>query len=50
MIILTFTSGVQMTLARHPGRISLARADETRRRPPYVIDEIFGLHRNQPLI
>lgn len=41
MIILTFTSGVQMTLLGILGEYLWRALDEIRRRPPYVIDEIF---------
>ncbi len=48
MIILTFTSGVQMTLLGILGEYLWRALDEIRRRPPYVIDEIFvSAHRSQ---
>jgi dolichol-phosphate mannosyltransferase len=41
MIILTFTSGLQMTMLGILGEYLWRTLDETRRRPPYVIDELF---------
>jgi len=43
MIILTFTSGIQMTLLGILGEYLWRTLDEIRRRPQYVIDEIFDL-------
>lgn len=41
MIILTFTSGIQMTLLGILGEYLWRALDEIRRRPQYVIDEVF---------
>jgi len=42
MTILTFTSGIQMTMLGILGEYLWRTLDETRRRPPYVIDEIYS--------
>lgn len=41
MIILTFTSGIQMTMLGLLGEYLWRTLDEARRRPPYVIDEVY---------
>ena len=41
MIVLTFTSGLQMTMLGILGEYLWRALDEIRKRPPYVIDEIF---------
>jgi len=41
MIILTFTSGIQMTMLGILGEYLWRTLDETRDRPPYVIDKVF---------
>ena len=41
MIILTFTSGIQMTMLGVLGEYLWRTLDETRSRPHYVVDEIF---------
>lgn len=45
MIILTFTSGIQMTLLGILGEYLWRALDEIRRRPQYVIDEVFDSSR-----
>ena len=42
MILLTLTSGIQMTMLGVLGEYLWRTLDETRRRPHYVIDQIFG--------
>jgi dolichol-phosphate mannosyltransferase len=41
MIVLTFTSGLQMTMLGILGEYLWRALDEIRKRPPYVIDQIF---------
>jgi dolichol-phosphate mannosyltransferase len=41
MIVLTFTAGLQMTLLGILGEYLWRALDETRRRPAYVIDDVF---------
>jgi dolichol-phosphate mannosyltransferase len=41
MIVLTFTSGIQMTMLGVLGVYLWRALDETRSRPHYVIDEVF---------
>lgn len=41
MIVLTFTAGIQMTMLGILGEYLWRTLDETRKRPPYVIDEIY---------
>jgi len=43
MIILTFTSGMQMTMLGILGEYLWRTLDETRNRPPYVIDKVFDI-------
>lgn len=45
MIILTFTSGIQMTLLGILGENLWRALDEIRRRLQYVIDEVFDSSR-----
>ena len=42
MLIMTFTSGIQMTMLGVLGEYLWRTLDEIRRRPPFVIDEIYG--------
>ena len=42
MLILTFTSGIQMTMLGILGEYLWRTLDEVRRRPPFVIDEIYN--------
>jgi polyisoprenyl-phosphate glycosyltransferase len=48
MLVMTFTSGIQMTMLGVLGEYLWRTLDETRRRPFYVIDEVFTLHRKEP--
>lgn len=41
MLVMTFTSGIQMTMLGVLGEYLWRALDEARRRPPYVIDEIY---------
>jgi dolichol-phosphate mannosyltransferase len=41
MILVTFTSGIQMSMLGVLGEYLWRTLDETRRRPPFVIDEIY---------
>ena len=41
VILLAFTAGVQMTMLGVLGEYLWRTLDETRRRPPYVVDEVF---------
>jgi dolichol-phosphate mannosyltransferase len=43
MILLTFTAGLQMVMLGVLGEYLWRTLDETRKRPPYVIDKIFNL-------
>jgi len=42
MILLTLTAGIQMTMLGILGEYLWRALDETRRRPPYVIDHTYG--------
>jgi polyisoprenyl-phosphate glycosyltransferase len=42
MILLAFTAGIQMTMLGVLGEYLWRTLDETRKRPPYVIDTVFG--------
>lgn len=42
MLIMTFTSGIQMTMLGVLGEYLWRTLDEIRRRPPFVIDEIYS--------
>ena len=42
MLVITFTSGIQMTMLGILGEYLWRTLDEVRRRPPYVIDEIYN--------
>ena len=42
MVLLTLTAGIQMTMLGILGEYLWRALDETRRRPPFVIDRIFG--------
>ena len=42
MLVSTFTSGIQMTMLGVLGEYLWRTLDEVRRRPPFVIDEIYG--------
>jgi len=42
MLIMTFTSGIQMTMLGILGEYLWRTLDEVRRRPPFVIDEIYN--------
>ena len=42
MLILTFASGAQMTMLGVLGEYLWRTLDETRRRPQFVVDEVFG--------
>jgi dolichol-phosphate mannosyltransferase len=41
MLVITFTSGIQMTMLGVLGEYLWRTLDEVRRRPPFVIDEIY---------
>lgn len=41
MLVITFTSGIQMTMLGVLGEYLWRTLDEVRRRPPYVIDEVY---------
>jgi len=43
MVILTFTAGLQMTMLGVLGEYLWRTLDESRNRPSYVIDEIYGI-------
>jgi polyisoprenyl-phosphate glycosyltransferase len=45
VILLAFTAGIQMTMLGVLGEYLWRGLDETRRRPPYVIDEVFDSSR-----
>jgi len=45
VVMLAFTAGVQMTMLGVLGEYLWRGLDETRRRPPYVIDEVFDATR-----
>jgi polyisoprenyl-phosphate glycosyltransferase len=42
MLVITFTSGIQMTMLGVLGEYLWRTLDEVRRRPPFVIDEIYN--------
>ena len=42
MLVITFTSGIQMTMLGVLGEYLWRTLDEVRRRPPFVIDEIYS--------
>lgn len=42
MLVITFTAGIQMTMLGILGEYLWRTLDEIRRRPPFVIDEIYG--------
>jgi hypothetical protein len=43
MVLLTFTAGIQMTLLGVLGEYLWRTLDESRKRPPFVIDAIIGV-------
>jgi polyisoprenyl-phosphate glycosyltransferase len=43
MLVITFTSGIQMTMLGVLGEYLWRTLDEVRRRPPFVIDKIYDL-------
>lgn len=47
MLIMTFTSGVQMTMLGVLGEYLWRTLDEVRHRPPFIIDEIYGTTRSR---
>ena len=47
MLVITFTSGTQMTMLGVLGEYLWRTLDEVRRRPPFVIDDIY-MRTNQP--
>ena len=47
MLVITFTSGIQMTMLGVLGEYLWRTLDEVRRRPPFVIDDIY-MRTNQP--
>lgn len=42
MLVITFTSGIQMTMLGVLGEYLWRTLDEVRRRPPFVIDEVYA--------
>jgi dolichol-phosphate mannosyltransferase len=42
MLVITFTSGIQMTMLGVLGEYLWRTLDEVRRRPPFVIDRVYG--------
>ena len=48
VLVLAFTAGIQMTMLGVLGEYLWRTLDETRRRPSYVIDEIFDASRTEP--
>lgn len=45
MLVITFTSGIQMTMLGILGEYLWRTLDEIRRRPPFVIDEVYSQER-----
>lgn len=49
MLVITFTSGIQMTMLGVLGEYLWRTLDEVRRRPPYVIDEVYTVEKSKSL-
>ncbi len=47
MLVVTFTSGIQMTMLGVLGEYLWRTLDEVRRRPPYVIDEVYTVAKSK---
>jgi dolichol-phosphate mannosyltransferase len=43
IVVLSFTSGIQMSMLGVLGEYLWRTLDEARRRPPFVIDEIYNI-------
>jgi dolichol-phosphate mannosyltransferase len=47
MLVITFTAGIQMTMLGVLGEYLWRTLDEVRRRPPFVIDEVYNTYRSE---